>query len=107
MKNTSKIVGVRPTHSLILVEHLTAADVNQSQLIVNDNADYGAPQAYILALGPSVTDGAGLKVGDRVLLQGNYVPVPNFDRSRRERGLVEMHNIKAVLEEECCSFVEA
>lgn len=100
MKKTSKIVGVKPTLSLILVEHLTAADVNQSQLIVSDTADYGAPQAYVLALGPTVSKEAGIKVGDRVLLQGNYVPVPNFDRNERERGLVEMHNIKAVLEEQ-------
>jgi co-chaperonin GroES (HSP10) len=104
MKKTSKIVGVKPTLSLILVEHLTAADVNQSQLIVNENSDYGAPQAYVLDLGPSVPKGAGIKVGDRVLLQGNYVPVPNFDRNHRERGLVEMHNIKAILHEEGADF---
>lgn len=100
MKKTSKIVGVKPTLSLILVEKLRATDVANSVLIVNDDADYGAPQGYVLALGPSVPEGAGIKVGDRVLLQGNYVPVPNYDRSERERGLVEMHNIKAVFTEE-------
>jgi co-chaperonin GroES (HSP10) len=100
MKKTSKIVGIKPTLSLVLVEHLTASDVNMSQLIVSDSTDYGSPQAYVLDLGPSFPEGAGIKVGDRVILQGTYVPVPNFDRNARERGLVEMHNIKAVLVEE-------
>lgn len=99
MKKTSKIVAVKPTLSLILVEHLKADEVNQSSLIVNENADYGAPQAYIIELGPSVPPESGLSVGDRVLLQGSYIPVPNFDRHPRERGLVEMHNVKAVLKE--------
>ncbi len=100
MKKTGKIVSVKPTLSLVLVEHLNAADVNTTQLIVNENSNYGSPQAYVLELGPSVSKDSGIKVGDRVLLQGSYVPVPNFDHNVRERGLVEMHNIKAILQEE-------
>ena len=100
MKKATKIIGVKPTLSLIMVEILKASDVNPSQLIVSDTTDYGAPQGYILDLGPGVPKEAGLKIGDRVLISGSYVPVPNFDRSERERALMEMHNIKAVLVEE-------
>jgi hypothetical protein len=33
------------------------------------------------------------------LLQESYVPVPKFDDNARRRGLVELHGVKAVLEE--------
>jgi len=46
-----------------------------------------------------VPEDAGIKIGDRVMLQGTYVPVLNYDNHPRKRGLVEIHNIKAVLEE--------
>lgn len=100
-KKVKTIVGVKPTLSQILVERLNAAEVMGTILTVNDNSDYGAPQGYVLALGPSVkADECGIHVGDRVLITGTYVPVPNFDGSARERGLLELHNIKAVLVED-------
>jgi hypothetical protein len=94
-----KIVGVRPTGSQILVELLTAQEALGTSMIVGDQSEVGSPQAYILSFGPGLKEDVGLKVGDRVLLQGSYVPVPKFDESPRRRGLLEVHNVKAVLEE--------
>lgn len=101
MKKTKPVVGVKPTNSQILIEKLNAQEATGTVLTINDDSSYGAPQAYILAVGPAIKlEDAGFGVGDRVILSGNYVPVPNYDSHKRERGLVELHNIKAVLVEE-------
>lgn len=95
-----KIVGVKPTGSQILIELLTAQEALGTNMIVGDQADVGSPQAYVLDFGPGLKEvDLSFKKGDRVLLQGSYVPVPKFDASNRRRGLVELHGIKAVLEE--------
>jgi co-chaperonin GroES (HSP10) len=95
-----KIVGVRPTGSQVLIELLTAQEALGTNFIVGDQSEVGSPQAYVLDFGPGLKDvDVSVKVGDRVLLQGSYVPVPKFDDNPRKRGLVELHGIKAVLEE--------
>jgi co-chaperonin GroES (HSP10) len=95
-----KISGIKPTGSQILVELLTPQEVLGTGMIVGDQAEVGSPQAYILDFGPSLkAEEAGLQIGNRVLLQGSYVPVPKFDDNARRRGLVELHGVKAVLEE--------
>ena len=94
-----KICGIKPTGSQVLIELLTSQEVLGTSMVVGDAADVGSPQAYILDFGPGLKEDVGLKVGDRVLLQGSYVPVPKFDDSARRRGLVELHGIKAVLYE--------
>lgn len=97
---TPKIVGVKPTGSQVLIELLTAQEALGTNMIVGDQAEVGSPQAYVLAFGPGLSEvDTAVKVGDRVLLQGSYVPVPKFDQSPRRRGLVELHGIKAILEE--------
>ena len=94
-----KIVSVKPTGSQIMVELLTAQEALGTNMIVNDQAEVGSPQAYITAFGPGIKEDINLNIGDRVLLQGTFVPVPKFDNNPRRRGLVEIHNVKAVLEE--------
>lgn len=95
-----KVVGVRPTGSQILIELLTAQEVFGTNFIVGDQSEVGSPQAYVVSFGPGLKGvDVGINAGDRVLLQGSYVPVPKFDDSPRKRGLVELHGIKAVLEE--------
>jgi hypothetical protein len=94
-----KIVGVKPTGSQIMVEILTAQEALGTNMHVTDQAEVGSPQAYITAFGPGLKEDVGLKIGDRVLLQGTFVPVPKFDNNPRRRGLLEVHNVKAVLEE--------
>jgi hypothetical protein len=103
-----KVVSVKPTGSSILVELLTKEEMNSmvSSVLHLGAAEAGpgtAPQGYVLAVGPSLADGI-FKPGDRVLVinshgQG-FVPVPNVDGGKRARGVVELHNIKAILEEQ-------
>ena len=102
IKKPSSVKNVKPCGSQILVEHLSAEDINESRIHLPNNASItdGAPQAYVLGMGPGVKpDVYGFNVGDRVLLQGNFVPVPTSGNSKRARGLVEPTAIKAVLEE--------
>jgi hypothetical protein len=96
-----KIKSVRPFGSTILVEMLNADEALGTRMYIKQDASVsGAPQAYILAFGPKLnSEEAGLKVGDRVMLQGTFVPVPKYDNSTRNRGIVEIHNVKAVFEE--------
>lgn len=105
VKSSPKVVDVRPFGSMVLVEHLGADEILSTSIIVQKDAAVGSPQAYVVKLGDRLTADCGLKPGDRVVLQGSYVPVINFDGNTRERGLVELHNIKAILVEEtspCC-----
>lgn len=99
-KTPSRIVGVRPAFSSILVEHLSPQEVMGSVLTLSDNSDVGTPQAYVLAIGPGLDQSKlGFVVGDRVIVQGNFVPMPRPEGQTRPLGVVEIHNIKAVLEE--------
>ena len=99
----ARVVDAKATGTFILVEMLTAQEASGSSLIINDNAKV-APQAYIVSIGPALeADKWGIKVGDRVLLQGNYVPLPKITNrpGSRELGIVQSHDIKCVLQEEC------
>lgn len=93
------ISGCQPVNQQILIERLTAQESSGVTLTISDKAEMGAPQAYILAIGPRVPADLGFKQGDRVILNGTYTPVPRYGDSHRERGLVDIHNIKAVLPE--------
>lgn len=91
---------VRPYGSTVLIENLTPEEVMGTSLYVSDKTETGfAPQAYILALGPGISKDIGLKVGDRVVVQGKFIPV-EVPGATRECGILELHNIKAILEED-------
>lgn len=100
------VVGVNPCGSQILIELLTAQEALGTILHVDSAASTnGAPQGYIVALGPKVPSDLGFKQGDRVTLHGNYTPLPEgakFHRKNPHRPwiLVEPHQIKAVFVEE-------
>lgn len=96
---TPGIVDVKPVGATILVEMLNADEALGTKLYISEKTAVGAPQGYILAIGPNLSKECGLNPGDRVLLQGKFVPVPEFDGSQRARGIVEFHDIKAVLVE--------
>jgi co-chaperonin GroES (HSP10) len=101
---------VKPLGGQVLVEIYTEEEVSGSQLFLPDNAKNkgglgvgGAPQGRVLDIGPGLSSEFGVKIGDRVLLQGSFVPLPKIMDNRdgdRERALVEPHTIKAVLIEE-------
>lgn len=92
-----KITSVKTGGYAILVEMLTQQEALCTDLALNVNNE--SQQAYIKHIGPLVDEKAGYKVGQRVVLQGSYVPVPNPSKSDKKWGVVDMHNIRAILEE--------
>lgn len=100
------ISGVKPCGSQVLIELLTAQEALGTVLHVESTATMsGAPQGYVLAKGPKVSEDLGFNVGDRVTLHGNYTPLPEgqkFNRTNSHRPwiLVDPHQIKAVFVEE-------
>jgi hypothetical protein len=100
--SAKQIVDVKPSGSSLLVEMLNNDELLGTNLYVGEKTDVGCPQGYVRAFGPKLTAAdAGFEVGSRVVLQGSYVPVPNVQGgSNRKKGIVELHNIKAVLVEE-------
>jgi len=95
-----KITSVKPYGLGILIELLEAQEALGTNIIMKDDAKIvGAPQGIILAFGDKVNASElGLALGDRVLLQGKgYVPVPNYDNSKRIKGIIEAIHIKAIL----------
>jgi hypothetical protein len=99
------VVGVKPCGSQVLVELLTAQEALGTVLHVDSAASVnGAPQGYIVELGPSTPE-LGFKKGDRVTLHGNYTPVPEGQKLKRGNThrpwiLIDPHQIKAVFIEE-------
>lgn len=108
VRKQPRIKEVKPFGGLILVEIFTEEEVSDSSIIMPDVAKNragvgGAPQGRILDIGPGIPKEAGIKVGDRVLLQGSFVPLPKLTDQRdgdRERALIEIHTIKGLLLEE-------
>ncbi len=98
--NPCKVRSARATGNLVVVEMLDAKTALQTNLTLGLNTE-APPQGYIVDIGPMVeTDKYGFKVGDRVLLQGKYVPIPLVKGvNDRELGVVMPHDIKCVLEE--------
>jgi len=102
--------AVKPLGGQILVEVYSEEELSDSPIILPDNAKGkaslgvgGAPQGRVLDIGPGLPAEFGIKVGDRVLLQGSFVPLPKLSDQRdgdRERALVEPHTIKALLIED-------
>ena len=99
-----KVVDCDPVGYTILVELLTSQEVLGTRLHVGGDQKVGAPQAYVRKIGPFVKEekNYNFNVGDRVLLSGNYTPVPDMQGqgdNERVFGIVEPHAIKAVLVE--------
>lgn len=100
ISSVPSISEVVPFGSSILIEHLSAQELLGTELYVSEDTKVdGAPQAYIVALGSKLNEDSGLKVGDRVIVQGTFVPMPSLAHNGRVRGVVEVHNIKAILRE--------
>lgn len=96
-----KITAVHPFGSKILVEVLSPDETIQTSLYISEKTqDDGAPQAYILELGPGVATDSGLKVGQRVYWNGKGTAVTDPRAGKRVRALLEIHNIQAIIEEE-------
>jgi hypothetical protein len=99
LKRAGSVCGVRATGTMIIVEMLTAQECAGTILSLGSTKP-SSPQGYIVDIGPALKpEEWGIKVGDRVLLQGSYVPVPFNRTADRELGVVMAHDIKCVLEE--------
>ena len=100
LSSVGKVKNVKPFGSTVLIENLNPQEILGTDLYVGEETQTGsAPQAIVLALGPKLEENCGVKIGDRVIVQGSYVPVPNYKQSDRKLGIIELHNIKAILEE--------
>jgi hypothetical protein len=101
LSQVPEVVGVKPAGTQVLVERLTPQEQSGAKTIqIMENAKQdGAPQGYVLDLGPKV-EGWGFEVGDRVVLTGNYTPLPEVEgKNGRDLILVEPHQVKAILVE--------
>jgi len=96
------IKGVKPVGSQVLVELLTPAEIMGTQLHMIEGANVsGAPQGYVVDVGPSVDPKYGVSKGDRVVLSGSFVPLPEqASTNGRPLAAVEPHTIKAILIEQ-------
>ena len=97
---------VVPFGSTILVELLSNQELTSSLIKLSGKQGGGqekgnANQGYIVALGNGLPADVTLAVGDRVLINGGFIPVPEVDGvpEGRVRGLVEYHSVKAKLAE--------
>ena len=109
MSKVSKICGLQPCGSNVLIEILNVDEMLGTKLTLisakstpDGKGMDGAPQAIIVALGPKVNvDDWGFDVGDRVMFStAQFVPAPDYDKYPRARGTIEPHSVKAVLIEE-------
>ena len=95
---------VKPCGSQVLVELLTVQEKLNTKLTLLNNqkaSSNDAFQAYVLAVGPSLeVEKWGFNLGDRVLLSGGAIPVPNLGKNEhREWVLLEPSSIKCVVKE--------
>jgi hypothetical protein len=98
-KKVQKIVGVKAPGSQILVEMLRPEEALETRLEVPDNTKM-PHQGYIRDIGPAVKMGEwGFEVGDRVLLQGQFVPVPWREENGRTLAVVDGYTIKCIFQE--------
>lgn len=96
-----KAKDVHPFGSKILVEVLSADEILGSTLHISETAQMdGAPQAYIVKMGPGVPAESGLKVGQRVYWTGKGTHIENPScKNKRVNALLEVSNILAIIEE--------
>jgi len=114
-----KIVDFKPAGCNVLVEMINPEElINKTIEIIGDKSGFvkGAPQAFVLAVGPSVKlEDWGFKVGDRVCLDGGRItPLPHValngrdsresldahGEPKRSRSLVMPQSVVCVLEVE-------
>lgn len=100
-RKVGNICDVKATCGFILVEMLTPEESMGTRLELS-NAKSVPNQAYVLDVGPAVkVEDYGIRVGNRVLLQGTFVPVPRIPgTSGRELAIVDPSTVKCIFVEE-------
>jgi hypothetical protein len=92
------VKSCKPCGSQVLLELLTVQEMMGTELIMTNKKPVGEYQAIVLDVGPAVVlDNWGFKVGDRVLLSGSGVPVPDFNNTQKDKVLMDPFSIRGVL----------
>jgi len=100
--NVPAVLAVHPTAARVLVEIIEARELIKTDLHLPEGTagDDGAPQAYIIELGPTVPEECGYEVGQRVYWKGTGTPVQDpRGTHNRIRCLLEFSNIMALIDE--------
>ncbi len=95
-REIGKVKGAKATGSFILVEMLTEGEASGSKLVTSEKQ---SNQGYVLDIGPALDGKWGIKVGDRVLMQGTFTPVPKANLEDRDLSICDAHCIKCILSE--------
>lgn len=97
-----KAKAVHPFGSKILVEVLRADEIMGSSIHLNESVQLdGAPQAYIMELGPTVPADCGLKVGQRIYWTGRGTEINNpACTTSRVNAMLEISNILGIIDEQ-------
>lgn len=96
--NLGVVKSVRPIGTQVLIELLTPQEMLGTKVIVNDMVQHKEFHGIVNSVGNLIDlSKQGFKIGDRVLLSGSGIPVPNYDNSHREKILMEPFAIKAIL----------
>lgn len=97
VKAAKKIKKILPAGNQVLVQRITEDELIGSSFVISTQKQ-SSNQGYIVAIGPTVSKDCGLNVGDRVLLQGSFVPVPQYDGDNdHEQNLVFPDMIKGII----------
>jgi hypothetical protein len=89
--------GVKATGTFIVVERLSNKEAQGTRLTIQGESEQG----FVVDVGPALEkEKWGINVGDRVLLQGTFVPVPKIGEGTRNLAIADPHSIKCVLVEE-------
>jgi len=94
------ITDIKPVGMSILVSLLSAKEILGTKLHLPNVEQTDFPQAKILSFGKKfepVAKEYGIDVGDRVVIAGDYMPLPKCDAYAGELALVDWSAIKAVL----------
>jgi hypothetical protein len=96
--NLGPVRSVTPLGTQVLIELLTAQEMLGTKVIINDMVQHKEFHGIILSIGSLVDlKQYGFNIGDRVLLSGAGIPVPNFNNSNRDKILMEPFAVKAIL----------
>lgn len=91
-RKLSKVKDVRATGVMTIVEILSNDEASGSEIITTGDSH----QAIVYSTGPQLeVEKWGFKAGDRVLLQGKYVPLDVVEG--KKFAAVDPNSIKAVL----------
>lgn len=89
-----------PVGSQVLVEILNAQESFGTTIQLDPEVKMDTPQAYVIALGPTVPEEYGIQPGDRVFFSTAAAVLPPGPKKARQMACIDYMSIKGKLEEE-------